>query len=202
MFFCWVLAVHVSLTCACMFSGSCAKTSGNDVGAPARMHDVKCAAGVSSVARGSFDVTPSKTACLTQVGFQKYTGGVWRTAFAGETTDGTTYQAKENLSENFANGQHTCTHVFGSPISCPDGGIHTTGVLVTTPYYGGVCASWDSPSAAMSLQECTQGTPYRCTKIAVRHMHFMKKSAGVLMMKRMRCDGTSCVVVKVHCCWS
>ena len=87
-------------------------------------------------------------------------------------------------------------------IKCPDGAIGWQGVLMTATashdyaasnYY---CAAWDSLAARLGLQDCTPDGRI-CTKIMARHLHKMKKSAGVLMMKRIKCDNSSCSVFKV-----
>ena len=80
-------------------------------------------------------------------------------------------------------------------MECPDGGIGWQGVFMLNtwnPY----CAAWDSVAARLGLQACSSDKK-TCTKLAARHLHKMSESAGVLMMKRMKCDDEGCAVFKV-----
>jgi len=91
----------------------------------------------------------------------------------------------------------------GVTIPCPDGDIGWEGVPMTagppnSGYY--YCAAWDSEHAILGIQECTDDGK-TCTKLSARHMHKMTKSAGVLMMKRMKCDEVGCSVFKAGKCF-
>ena len=96
-------------------------------------------------------------------------------------------------------------HWVAPVIDCPDGDIGWEGVLMThaswrtgshtTLHY---CAAWDSDAAKLGMQSCTPDRT-TCTKLAARHLNVMSRSAGVLMMKRMKCDDEGgCSVFKVY----
>ena len=87
-----------------------------------------------------------------------------------------------------------CADAIVDAVECPDGGIGWQGVFVTNNR--GYCAAWDSSAARLGLQLCTSDRK-TCTKLAARHLHKMSESAGVLMMKRIKCDEKGCAVFKV-----
>ena len=80
-------------------------------------------------------------------------------------------------------------------MECPDGGIGWQGVFMQSHHYK-FCAAWDSMAARLGLQECSKDRK-TCTKLTARHLHMMSDSAGILVMKRMKCDEEGCAVFKV-----
>lgn len=89
-----------------------------------------------------------------------------------------------------------CADAIVDAVECPDGGIGWQGVFVMHNNQDSYCAAWDSQAARLGMQYCTRDRK-TCTKLAARHLHKMSKSAGVLMMKRMKCDDEGCSVFKV-----
>jgi len=92
-----------------------------------------------------------------------------------------------------------CEEYWGGVVECPDGDIGWEGVYITGRAQ--YCAAWDSGAAKIGLQVCTADTK-TCTKLAAQHLHKMSKSAGILVMKRMKCDDeVGCSVFKAGKCF-
>lgn len=88
-----------------------------------------------------------------------------------------------------------CAGAIVDAVECPDGGIGWQGVLMTGKI-DDYCAAWDSQAAQLGLQICRLDRK-TCTKLGAMHLHMMTQSAGVLVMKRMKCHDEGCSVFKV-----
>ena len=64
----------------------------------------------------------------------------------------------------------------------------------------GYCAAWDSIIAARGYMDCTPDGS-TCTTISVKKGHIMSPSAGVFMMKRIKCTPSACKVSKLGQCF-
>jgi len=98
-----------------------------------------------------------------------------------------------------------CEEFWGSTIECDDGPINYKGVLVpegdtSGQYAYAPCYSWDSFPAVLGLQKCTTDKAI-CTKMKSGHSDLMSKSAGLLVMKRVKCTSTSCTSIKSGKCY-
>jgi len=68
------------------------------------------------------------------------------------------------------------------------------------PEDSGYCAAWDSPAAARGYMDCTPDGS-TCTSITVKKGHMMSPSAGVFMLKRIKCNSDGCKVFKLGECF-
>lgn len=96
-----------------------------------------------------------------------------------------------------------CHAYFGNPIKCPDG-IGVNGVYITGHFAdetNGYCAAWDSAAAARTFMDCTPDKK-TCTTIIAKKAHMQSASAGILMMKRVKCTESGCQVFKMGKCFN
>ena len=77
-------------------------------------------------------------------------------------------------------------------------GVYITGHF--GPEDSGYCAAWDSPAAARGYMDCTPDGS-TCTTITVKKGHMMSPSAGVFMLKRIKCNSDGCKVFKLGECF-
>lgn len=114
-----------------------------------------------------------------------------------------------------------CTELWGSTIECDDGPISYKGVPFPLGHIGdywSYCAAWDSSPAVLGLMECNNAKSIstkmksgvcayhhlcvcmpacECVMNVVGHSDQMSETAGILVLKRLTCTSTSCVVFKV-----
>ena len=89
-------------------------------------------------------------------------------------------------------------------IKCPDG-VTPYGIMFTYEW-GYYCAMWSSTGVLNGAMYCQRYTAPSgaemmvCTKAVAHHVNEMSFSAGVLVMKRVVCEGPTCNVFKTGLC--
>jgi len=184
----------------------------SDPGAAARCSNVRA----NTTTPGDLDCVPVQDRCRTRdaghIGdkkwewkCQEYWSGGTCTSTSGWSED----ECREKCSD--ASDCHSkCASKCGAgcncngdaivdAVECPDGGIGWQGVFWFQNDKGS-CVAWDSNAARLGMQMCTSDRK-TCTKLAARHLYRMSKSAGVLMMKRIKCDEKGCAVFKAGKCF-
>jgi len=178
----------------------------SDPGAAARCSNMRA----NTTTPGDLDCVPRQDKCHVPRGWnkkwmcQEYWSGGTCTSTSGWSQD----ECREKCID--ASDCHSdCASKCGAgcncngdaivdAVECPDGGIGWQGVFIAK--HKGYCVAWDSKTARLGLQECTTDRK-TCTKLAARHLYRMSKSAGVLMMKRIKCDEEGCAVFKAGKCF-
>jgi len=134
--------------------------------------DARCISTLTGVATGKIDCKPKQTHCFTESGWQGSDSSV------------------------------NCMARFGNPVNCPDGigpnGVYFTGRF--DPEDEGYCAAWESPAAARGYMDCV-ANKMTCTKLIAHKAHRMSPSTGILMMTRIKCTNSGCVVQKFGRCF-
>lgn len=134
--------------------------------------DARCISTLTGVATGKIDCKPKQTHCFTESGWQGSDSSV------------------------------NCMARFGNPVNCPDGigpnGVYFTGRF--DPEDEGYCAAWESPAAARGYMDCV-ANKMTCTKLIAHKAHRMSPSTGILMMTRIKCTNSGCVVHKAGRCF-